>query len=360
MRIRDKILTLPLLVLAGTGQGALAERPRICPEQVGRVGTADDVLRVEEGYEGAPNDVGRPGSGPPGSPDTYYLTGPDVSHSDESQFHFPSSDTLSVAKPGEGAFSFIKATMGAWTTHSFLTGGITSVSADLQPNGALRKIVNVTLGGTTLAPGVLFAGPVNLDLIAVGPGPDLRFYTSDDVAESVFRDCNGLARGVDGALRWLAMDDGPHPVFGGLNYLLLDLNPLAPSQARGRSVKGSFGVLLKGQGPTYDAFAAIPDVPLNGYSIPLDELRTILTVFPHGDLPDIPGFPGSGTGLARYLHDVILPVAERKGAAGVGFSRGIVARQALGWTLTLDLTLVWAGNPGMFDLCTLGVRPCTF
>jgi hypothetical protein len=342
----------------------------------GLIGTADDGIQDAPSILGAPNDLGRAKTGLPGSPDTKLLHGMSIIDSQESSLHAPGSDNLSLAKTGEGAFSYVKFSMGEFETLSYLGGGVSAVPEDLRFTLQGGKFPfnagQVTLGGTTVALGGFFQGPFNIDLVTISPGEDLSFSwvnSTDNTSESIVQGCNGLARGVDGLdpvgqpIDWQPLDPGLFPKFPRIGvsnegeWNPKSAKPLSPD---GRTIFVVVDMVVKV--PRSGLFFVAQEVRLAGYGFPLGEAGGLLNpnFHPDGDLPDIPGFPSSGKGLARYLHDVIVPIADEQDALLLGLLRGVATVELIGVPTTLDFTLVATGNFGSFDLCALDVTPCSF
>jgi hypothetical protein len=374
---------LPMLAAeleALTGAGVLNHLPGPTAEDFGdlRIGTADDgihpglTLPPQAGFSpifGCPNDLAGQSAiptitcGVPGSSGTQRLDGTSFNNSEESSLHTAEENKLSLARPGEGSYSFIKATVGQFESLSYLAGGFDALLRDFEASSALVEIVGVTLGGTTLVPNVFFQGPFNVDLITVGPGDDLSFNARDETGESIVRGCNGLAPGVDEVVDWFPVSPGPFPKFPHVettNRGMWNLKQQREGSPEGRTVVTLVDTLTKV--PTAAGFFVTQDVPLAGYLFPMEEAEVLLNARfrPNGNLPDIPGFPGSGIGLARYIQEVMVPAAKKRDAVLVGFFRGLTTVEIIGVETLLDLTVVADGGFGEFDLCTLDVTPCTF
>jgi hypothetical protein len=343
-----------------------------------RIGTTDDgihpglTLPPHPGFSpifGCPNDLAGQSAiptiicGVPGSAGTQLLEGMSFENSAESSLHTAEQHELSLARPGEGSYSFIKARVGQFESLSYLAGGFDALLRDFEASFALVEIVDVTLGGTTLVPNVFFQGPFNVDLITVGPGDDLSFNARDESGESVVRGCNGLAPEVDEVADWFAVSPGPFPKFPQVQTTdkgMWNLRQQREDSPEGRTVVTLVDTLTKV--PTAAGFFVTQDVPLAGYLFPMEEAEALLSARfrPDGNLPDIPGFPSSGVGLARYIQEVMVPVAEERDAVLIGFFRGLTTVEIIGVETLLDITIVADGRFGEFDLCTLDVTPCTF
>lgn len=343
-----------------------------------RIGTADDgihpglKLPPHPGFSpvfGCPNDLAGQSAiptitcGVPGSADTQLLDGTSFRNSEESGLHTAEGHELSLARPGEGSYSFIKARVGQFESLSYLAGGFDALLRDFEASFALVEIAQVTLGGTTLVPNVFFQGPFNVDLITVGPGEDLSFNARGESGESIVRGCNGLAPGVDEVSDWFPVSPGPFPKFPDVqttNRGMWNLSQQREDSPEGRTVVTLVDALTKV--PTAAGFFVTQDVPLAGYLFPMEEAQVLLSARfrPDGNLPDIPGFPSSGLGLARYIQEVMVPAAAKRNAVLVGFFRGVTTVEIIGVDTLLDITIVADGRMGEFDLCTLDVIPCTF
>jgi hypothetical protein len=348
-----------------TSPAVLNHLPGPTPQEMGDglIGTADDGVRATPSVFGAPNDLGRENTGLPGSTGTKPLHGTSVWDSHESDPHAPDSDELRLARPGEGAFSYMKFRMGQFETLSYLAGGVSGLPDSLRGGMMPLYIVQATLAGTTLVPDVLFQGPFNIDLITVSPGEDRDFGTRDDAGETVARGCNGLAPGVDEVTDWFPLNPEQYPKhprtgFGGTNRGEWNPRSAKEREPDGRRISGVADVLFKV--PTSALFFVAQDMPLVGYGFPRGEAGGLLNprFHPDGNLPDIPGFPGSGQGLARYIHDVLVPIAEQRDELLIGFLRGADTLEIVGVPVTLDFTFVATGSIGTFDICTLDVTPC--
>jgi hypothetical protein len=317
-----------------------------------------------------------PVCGVPGAPFTKLLEGTNSINSRESNLHGPGSDQLSLAKPGHGAYSFVISTVGTFDSLTYLAGAIVAALSGFEGGIAQLVTANVTLGGTAQVPGVFFEGPLNADLITVGPGDDLAFRDAkaDEMGESIVRGCNGLAPGVDGVSDWRPGDDLLSPRFPQLglthaNKGLWDLrsNP----EEGGRLISTMADTVVKI--PSSQNFYTTQETPFNGYLFPIDEAEALLTTAFRDlppeklvHLPDIPDgeggfFPDSGKNLAAYFVNVLVPKAEENPENKlVGFFRGKTTLTIIGVVTTLDITVVGAGNFIEYDLCTMEAHPCTF
>lgn len=354
-----------------------------------RIGTADDAihpgLTVPPDPDfgpafGCPNDLAG-GSAVPsitcgvaGSPGTKLLHGTSAKESQESVLHSPEEDQLSLAREGHGAYSFAIATVGNFRSISYLTGHVSGVISGFSGTIVELFVVNITLGGTTLVPNVFFQGPFNVDLLTIGPGGDLKYdgFRDDDKRESIARGCNGLARGVDGLdplgnpIDWQPVSPGPFPKFPDFKRSNRGVFQALSDPAKGgRLTMASADVIAKV--PSSAAFFVVQDSPFAGYLFPIDEAEALTTpLFRRGtenlaDLPDIPGFPDSGEGLATYFVEVLTPKAhENPDNRLVGFLRGQTTIEIIGVETTLDTTVAVGGTLDAFDLCLLDVSPCTF
>lgn len=368
-----------------TGPEVLNHLPGPTPENFGdrRIGTEDDGIHPgltfppQPGFEpvfGCPNDLAGmsavPGitCGVPGSPGTQLLVGTDPRTSQESNLHSPDENRLNLSREGHGAYSFVIATVGQFQSLSYLAGSTTGLVAGFDGFNVEVQVVNVTLGGTTLVPNVFFRGPFNADLITVGPGDDLKYdgIHDDETVETIARGCNGLAPGVDGVDDWFPVGPGPFPVFP-------DVRTANRGRWDARSSPEKGGRLLTARSDTLTkvvtsaGFFVVPDVTFAGYLLPLDEAEALTTSLfrPDArnldDLPDLPGFPGSGKNLARYFVDVLVPKAfEDPDNRLVTFLRGTTVVEIIGIETLLDVTAAGGGNFGEFDICDLNVTPCAF
>lgn len=368
-----------------TGEEVLSHMPGPTAQDFGDflIGTADDgihpglTLPPQPGFSpifGCPNDLMGQSAipsitcGVPGAPGTKLLHGTAPRTSQESGLHTPDSDQLNMAIPGHGSYSFIVATVGRFQSLSYLTGTFTAMLTGFDGTFAEVQVANLTLGGTTLAPNVLFKGPFNADLITVGPGDDLKYHAikDDETGETVVRGCNGLAPGVDGVDNWFPTSEGPFPKFPNINRSNRGRwNLVSNPEKGGRLITSTADNLTKV--PTSQGFFVTQDVGVAGYLFPIDEAEALLfSVFrPDAenldDLPDLPGFPGSGRKLARYFVEVMTPMArENRDNRIVGFLRATATVKIIGIDTFLDITIVGAGDFGEFDICTLDVKPCTF
>lgn len=347
--------------------------PGPAPGQLGDglIGTADDGVSTEPSVHGAPNDLGRERTGLPGSPGTKRLHGSSLIDSEESGPHEPEAHTLSLARPGEGSLSYLRFRVGTLETWSYLGGGVSIVPPDgrfVLRGGTLPfHVAQATAAGTALVPDVLFRGPFNLDLVTISPGEDRKFATRDDVGEAIGRGCNGFSLGVDGLdprgepLDWQPLGPGPFPKLPRTRFT--NQGELDPSSAKafepdGRRIEARVDLVAKV--PTSGVFFVTPEIRLAGYGFPRKEAEGLLTpsFHPDGNLPDIPGFPGSGQGLARYIVEVVVPLAQARGHVFVGFLRGTGVIEIIGVPVPLEFTLVGSGGIGEFDLCRLDTPAC--
>lgn len=346
-----------------TGPSVLDHLPGPAPGDLGDgwIGTEDDGVASETSIYGAPNDLGRPETGLPGSPGIPGLPGSDWTTSDASASSDPHPGSLSLARSGEGAYSYLRVRLGdGLETLSYLGGGVSGVGKEQRTQLPLF-VVQTTLAGTPIVPGVLLRGPVHIDLISVGPGDDRRFDTGDDTGETVARGCNGIAAGAGGVADWfpLRFSQGRATARPRItNRGEWDVRSAKDRQPEGRTVWARADLLF--QVPSAGLYFPVQEMALAGYGFPLGEAEGLLNprFHPDGNLPDIPGFPGSGTGLARYVSQVLAPAAAARGAVFVGVLRGSARTEVVGVPVHLEMTLVASGDLGTFDLCRLDVPAC--
>jgi hypothetical protein len=354
-----------------------------------RIGTADDAIHPgatsppQPGFPpifGCPNNLnlgppfeGAATCGVPGAPNTKLLEGTNSIDSRESNLHGPGSDQLNLATPGHGAYSFIISTVGTFDSLTYITGAIVALLSGFDGKFAELVVSNVTLGGTAQVPGVFFQGPLNADLITVGPGDDLAYrdFEADEMGESIVRGCNGLAPGVDAVGDWQPGDDLISPRFPNLGHIHANKgrwNLLSnPDSGGGRLVETLTDTVVKI--PSSQSFYTTQDTLFNGYLFPIDEAEVLVSPIFRRDvpsedlihLPDIPDFPGSGENLAAYFVNVLVPkTLENPDNRLVGFFRGKTTITIIGVLTKLDITVAGGGNFIDYDLCTMDVRPCTF
>ncbi len=276
---------------------------------------------------------------------------------------------MSLAQEGHGAYSFVISTVGKLRSLSYLAGTMTGIVGEFDGFIIGLQVLNVTLGGTTMVPNVFFQGPFNADLITVGPGDDRKYagYRDDETGETIVRGCNGLAPGVDGVEDWFPVQlDESFPKFANLRTANRGWWDARSDPAKGGRLFTSRADTLT-KVPSSWNFFVVQDVPFSGYLFPFDEGEALLTPLfrrnTHNlrDLPDIPGFLGSGKELAAYFVEVLLPAAQRNPDNRlVTFARGRTTIEIFGIETELEVTVAAGARRSEFDLCSLVMKPCTF